>query len=248
MFTSIGVKIRQGEGRFWSSLKWAARGVLQFHIPVLPTTKPVFRILYTLHVMGRESWRWVLRFFWFEPLFRSQCESVGERFQMEFLPYMSGHGSIRIGARVRLSGKSNFIFCNRVYERPELVFGDDSFLGHNCAIRVAQKVTIGKNCLIAAGVKMQDYDGHPIDAGQRREGQPPPSDGVKPIIIGNDVWIGNGALILKGITIGDRAIVGAESVVTKNVPSDVVVAGNPARVVKHLILQTSNPVEFTAND
>jgi maltose O-acetyltransferase len=56
-------------------------------------------------------------------------------------------------------------------------------------------------------------------------------------VIGDDVWVGNGAMILKGVTIGDRAVVAARAVVTKDVPPDTVVAGNPARVVKTLLAQ-----------
>ena len=65
-------------------------------------------------------------------------------------------------------------------------------------------------------------------------GEPTPPEGIRPVTIGDDVWIGANALILKGVSIGDRAIVGAGAVVTKDVAADVVVAGNPARVVKRL--------------
>jgi len=88
--------------------------------------------------------------------------------------------------------------------------------------------------LLATGVRVFDFDGHPLDAERRRRYEPTPAEGIRPVIIGDDVWIGTGAIILKGVTIGDRAIVGAGAVVAKDVPADVVVAGNPARLVKHL--------------
>nr|WP_315850306.1 DapH/DapD/GlmU-related protein [Gemmata sp. SH-PL17] len=78
-------------------------------------------------------------------------------------------------------------------------------------------------------------DGHPVDANRRRAGDPTPPESIAPVIIGDDVWIGRGAVILKGVSIGHRAIVAAHSVVTKNVPADAIVAGNPARVVKELV-------------
>src|SRR6266849_3315706 len=90
------------------------------------------------------------------------------------------------------------------------------------------------NALLAAGVSVRDFDGHPLDAARRRAKEPTPPEDVKPVRIGDNVWIGNGALIMKGVTIGDRAVVAARSVVTRDVPTDVVVAGVPARVVKHL--------------
>ncbi|WP_322975331.1 acyltransferase [Aporhodopirellula aestuarii] len=186
-----------------------------------------------MHVLMRESWLWAMRVIWSEPLFRSQCESVGARFQMEQLPYIVGRGRILIGCGVRLSGKSSFAFSSK-HGGATLVIGDRCFLGHNCAVTVAKEIIIGKDCLIAGGVRITDFDGHPLDADDRRTGQPAPIDAVRPVVIGDDVWIGHGAVILKGVRIGNRSVIGARAVVTRDVPEDCVVAGNPARVVKSL--------------
>ena len=185
-------------------------------------------MLYGVHVFGREGLIWALRFFWYEPLFRSQCVSVGEAFHMESLPYLTGRGRIVLGDRVRLSGKSSFGFSNRLHAHSELVIGDDTFIGHDCSFGVAGSVRIGKHCLLATRVRVSDFDGHPLDAGRRRAKEPTPPEGIRPVVIGDDVWVGAGAVILKGVTIGDRSIVGAGAVVTRDVPPDVVVAGNPA--------------------
>jgi acetyltransferase-like isoleucine patch superfamily enzyme len=225
-------KLRRGEGPVWGRLKNLARAVLTFHIPVAGPLRPVFGLLYRLHEFGRESLSWGLRFFWYEPLFRSQCRSVGSGFRMERLPYISGSGSIFLGDRVYLSGKPQFEFATTRGTKPEIVIGDDSFVGHQCMIFCARSVRIGRHCLMAQGAKIYDMDGHPVDAASRRSGEPMPPEGVAPVSIGDDVWIGTGALILKGVTIGDRAIVGANAVVTKDVPADTIVAGNPARVVR----------------
>jgi acetyltransferase-like isoleucine patch superfamily enzyme len=207
--------------------------VLSFHLPVFWLTRPIFRGLYALHVGVREGCGWAARFFWYEPLFRSQCDSVGPGLCMDTLPYINGKGRIVLGERVRLGGKIDIIFSNRLYE-PELIVGDDTFIGHACSINAARSVRIGRHCLIAGSVRLADFDGHPIDADRRRGKEPTPPEGIRPIVIGDDVWIGSSALILKGVTVGDRSIVAAGAVVTRDVPSDVVVAGNPARVVKHL--------------
>jgi maltose O-acetyltransferase len=74
----------------------------------------------------------------------------------------------------------------------------------------------------------------PLDAERRRAGEPSPPESVRPVVIGNDVWIGTGAVILKGVTVGDRSVIAARAVVTRDVRPDAVVAGNPARVVKYL--------------
>ncbi len=228
------VKVRRGEEPRWGSPKRLARAMLVVRIPVTPLTRPPFRLLYASHVALREGGLWAWRFLWCEPLFRSQCQSVGDGFQMEQLPYLTGHGRIIIGRGVRLSGKSSIGFSNRLHAEPTLAIGDGTFIGHGCSFAAADSVAIGRHCLLAAGVRVADFDGHPVDAERRRAGEPTPPGGIRAVVIGDDVWIGARAIILKGVTIGDRSIVGAGAVVAKDVPPDVVVAGNPTRVVKHL--------------
>src|SRR5262249_34406555 len=160
--------------------------------------------------------------------FRSQCASVGGRFQMEKLPFLSGHGKIVIGDDVWFAGKSAFAFGNRWNDEPELIIGDHSFIGHACGLLVSQSIRIGRYCRLAGNVYVSDSDGHPTDAILRRT-SPCPPEASSPVVIGDDVWICSGAVILKGVSIGDRTIVGAGAVVTKSVPADVMVAGNPAR-------------------
>ena len=209
------------------------KGMRAFHLPVNGLTRPVFRGCYRLHVFARESLIWARRFFWAEPLFRSQCESVGAGLRMEDLPYIQGRGRIVLGEQVRLSGKPNISFGRPIDGRlPEFVVGDGTFVGHACGFNAGRSIRIGKNCLFATGVLVYDLDGHPLDAARRRAGEPSPPEEILPVVIGDDVWVGSGAVILKGVTIGDRAVVAARSVVTKDVPADSVVAGNPARVVK----------------
>ena len=97
---------------------------------------------------------------------------------------------------------------------------------------VHQSVTIGDNVKIGACVLIMDTDAHPMDYLARRNS----GEGTKsaPIVIEDDVWIGAHSIILKGVTIGARSIIGAGSVVTKSIPADCVAAGNPAKVIKRL--------------
>jgi len=90
------------------------------------------------------------------------------------------------------------------------------------------EIHIGDNFQAGPGVQLLTPE-HPLDAIERRG-----KETARPIVIGDDVWIGGGGIVLAGVTIGDRSVVGAGAVVTKDVPSDVVVVGNPARVVKTL--------------
>lgn len=88
---------------------------------------------------------------------------------------------------------------------------------------------IGDNVLIGPGTRLYTPN-HPLDVGLRRDGW---EIGL-PITIEDDAWLGGSVVICPGVTIGARSVVGAGSVVTKDVPPDVVVAGNPARIVKEL--------------
>lgn len=94
-------------------------------------------------------------------------------------------------------------------------------------ITCASRIEIGVGCTIARDVIIRDYDAHTIDLPAYRIS--------KPIIIGNHVWIGNRAMILKGVTIGDGAIVAAGAVVTKDVPPHCIVGGVPAKVIEQNI-------------
>lgn len=97
---------------------------------------------------------------------------------------------------------------------------------------IHDSVTIGDNVKIGACVLITDTDAHPLDYLARRTS----IEGTKsaPIVIEDDVWVGAHSIILKGVTIGARSIIGAGSVVTKSIPADCVAAGNPCRVIKNL--------------
>src|SRR5262245_10541551 len=169
-----------------------------------------------------------------ERAFRVRCAAVGDHLKIERVPYILNHGRIILGNHVELSGSSDILFSNILCQDPELRIGDHTFIGHGCSFDIAESVVIGDHCRVAAAVRIRDFDGHPLDAELRRAGKPTPPQGIKPIRIGNDVWIGNNAMILKGVTIGDRAVVSALSLVADDVPADALVGGNPARVIKFL--------------
>jgi acetyltransferase-like isoleucine patch superfamily enzyme/coenzyme F420-reducing hydrogenase beta subunit len=114
----------------------------------------------------------------------------------------------------------------RVIKGGELIL-NTGFVNENVQITCASKISIGNGCVIARDVIIRDYDGHTIDI--------PGYEIAKPIEIGTHVWIGNRAMILKGVNIGDGAIIAAGTIVTKDVPAGCVVAGIPAKVVKENI-------------
>lgn len=103
--------------------------------------------------------------------------------------------------------------------------GAEAFMNFNCVVLDVCAVTIGARAQIGPAVQILAAD-HPRDPAQRRE----MLEFGRPVTIGEDVWIGGGALILPGVTVGDGAIIGAGSVVTRDVPAGATVAGSPARV------------------
>jgi probable biosynthetic protein (TIGR04098 family) len=196
--------------------------------------RPLAGGLNGLHVHLRRRLHRIGMAFWVEPRFRRRCVAVGAGLRMERLPHVTGVGRIIVGDHVNLSGRSNIGFSNIAVAQPELSIGDHTFVAHGCSFHVAASVTMGRRCLLAGQVRIRDFDGHPVDAARRQANMPTPPEGIKPVRIGDDVWIGNNALILKGVTIGDRAVVAAMSVVAHDVPADTLVAGNPARAIKSL--------------
>lgn len=107
--------------------------------------------------------------------------------------------------------------------------GSRVYFNFNCVVLDVAEVTIGDNVLFGPAVQVYTA-GHPMDTAERRSG----IEFGRPITIGNDVWIGGGAILCPGVRIGDRTVIGAGSVVTKDVPADVFAAGNPCRVIRQL--------------
>jgi acetyltransferase-like isoleucine patch superfamily enzyme len=125
----------------------------------------------------------------------------------------------------------------------KIVIGNDCYIGDATRIWSGKSITIGNHVLIAHAVSIMDNLTHPVDHMARRQhysdifskGHPADIDlGDRPIVIEDDVWIGAGAIILRGVTIGARSIISAGSVIRSDVPPDVIVAGNPAVVIRPL--------------
>ena len=105
--------------------------------------------------------------------------------------------------------------------------GENFYANFDCTILDVSEVRIGDNCMIAPGVHIYTAT-HPLDPTERNSGK----ELAKPVNIGDNVWIGGKAIINPGISIGDNAVIASGSVVTKNVPNNVVVGGNPAKIIK----------------
>ncbi len=107
--------------------------------------------------------------------------------------------------------------------------GDRVYFNVNCVVLDPAEVVIGSDVLFGPGVQIYTAS-HPVDFRIRRTWR----ELARPIAIGSDVWVGGGAILCPGVRIGDRSVIGAGSVVTRDVPSGVLAVGNPCRVVREL--------------
>jgi acetyltransferase-like isoleucine patch superfamily enzyme len=147
----------------------------------------------------------------------------------------SGPGErIRLGERVVCRG---IVRCEE-FGDGRIDIGDDVYIGDDCIVSCADRVSIGAGVLLGHGVQIFDNNSHPTDVSARIADWRAITDGgqrgeirAAPVAIGPGAWIGFGAFVLKGVTIGAEAIVGAGSVVTRDVPPSAIVAGNPAEQV-----------------
>ena len=211
--------------------KRAVQALFRWELP----PSPIFRLLagerFVRRVFGRE----LVRAVYHQPILRAMCARAGARLKLDpgtGVPVIYGI-DVELGDGVHLSGRATFAGAVRHDgRRPRLVVGDDSYLGHRLIISADDEVRIGAHVHIADDVYLCGYDAHPMDPVARRT-QPGPVDysGKSRIVIEDDAWICQGAIVLKGVRVGRGAIVGAHAVVTREVPDGVIVAGNPARPV-----------------
>ncbi|MFC8421402.1 sugar O-acetyltransferase [Streptomyces sp. NPDC057236] len=105
--------------------------------------------------------------------------------------------------------------------------GARTFVNYNLTALDVARITIGEDCQIGPNVQLLTPT-HPVEPGPRRD----KLEAALPITIGDNVWLGGGAIICPGVTIGDNSVIGAGAVVTKDIPANVVAVGNPARPVR----------------
>lgn len=148
----------------------------------------------------------------------------------------------KLPARLAI-GEGSIVAARLRADRPdaEISIGSRTFVGRSTIV-CAQRVSIGDDVLVSWGCQIVDHDSHALDWADRASDVSDWYRGSKdwskvpcaPVVIGNRVWIGFNVLVLKGVHIGDGAVVAAGSVVTRDVPANSLVGGNPARVIREL--------------
>jgi len=160
--------------------------------------------------------------------------------QLRLLGKAKAPFSVRLRGRVQLSGSGEVVLGEGVslngtvvpiemitYESGRIEIGEHTFINYGSSIAARVSVKIGSYCHLGHYMFVMDNDQHDVV----RHTELPQSD---PVIIEDHVWIGSKAVILPGVRIGSRAVIGAGSIVTKDIPPRCVAAGNPARVLRHL--------------
>jgi acetyltransferase-like isoleucine patch superfamily enzyme len=230
MIDQFVLKVRRADTPFYRSLKSVLKTVRGGSLPLPNALNPLLRIGFKLQASAANAFRWAIAFFWTAPLFRGRCQTFGKRVLVTKMPFVVGHAKIFVGDDVNFFGKLD-VFSGRIFDEPRLVFEDRVDVGHNVVFVVNKEIIIEQEVNIASGVRFMDSDSHPRDAADRIADLPPKPEEIKPVRVCKNAWIGQNSFILKGVTIGEGAIVGVSSVVVTDVPAYSVVMGNPARVV-----------------
>lgn len=226
MFDKFILRIKRKETPFYAFLYRLAKSMNSFS---LPCVRPIHLPLYYFDYFVKISARKLINMVWSVPIFRARCERVGKGLSLpNGIPLIQGsHLKLYLGDNVTI-GRST-IGAGKIFDEPILRIGNNSTIGYGTVISVSKEVDIGNDCMIAAMCLIMDSDDHPLSPQKRLQKMPVKKEEIKEIKIGNNVWIGSYAAILKGVTIGDNAIIATHSVVTKDVLPNCVYAGFPAR-------------------
>ncbi|MBV9082317.1 MAG: acyltransferase [Acidobacteriaceae bacterium] len=224
------VKVKRSNTPLYRFASSIARMLYRPQAPLLPRVlKPLLRSFYEFHYLVIQISRLLITIFYRHPLFQGRCASMGENVSIDGLPFVTGHVEIHIGNNVWLGGRLD-ILSGGFLEKPMLMIKDGAELGWNVRITINREIVIEENARVSSDCRISDTDGHPREADLRARNMPVHPRDIRPVRICRDAWIGNGSHIMKGVTIGQGAIIGANSVVISDIPPYCLALGNPAEV------------------
>ncbi|EGP5003241.1 chorismate mutase [Enterococcus faecium] len=152
---------------------------------------------------------------------RSQSQIINQAESAELRPQLLKETFGRTGKKIYMEPVINFDYGYNIF------VGENFYANFNCTFLDVSTIEIGDNCMFAPNVQLYTAT-HPLHPVKRNSGL----EYAKPIKIGDNVWLGGGVIVTPGVTLGNNVVVGAGSVVTKSFPDNVVIAGNPARIIK----------------
>ncbi|MBJ7538251.1 acyltransferase [Marinomonas sp. C1424] len=211
----------------WQPLK-------QLELPVIPVFS---RSLYRLHKLLYVFFTSLFRRLYWTPLFKSQIVGGKGLYLYSGMPQLLGSLSVSVGSGCRWSGISTVSGRWNSPQTPTLIIGDNVDIGWQTSIAVGNQVILENNVRMAGRAFLAGYPGHPINPIERAQGLPDMESQIGKIHLKENVWLGTGVTILGNVTIGKNSIIGAGSIVTQDIPDNVIAAGVPAKVVRELTLQ-----------
>lgn len=156
--------------------------------------------------------------------YRLRTDSCGKLLRVEKgVRIIHRNCDIKLGNKVNIHRYVKLSGFGNAHAKSRLIIGDGVAIGDRTEIHAGNSVTIGNGTLIAWDCCIMDRDYHKLGGDTEK---------TAPVVIGNHVWIGCNVLVMKGVTIGDGAVIAAGSVVTKDVPAGALVGGNPAKIIK----------------
>jgi acetyltransferase-like isoleucine patch superfamily enzyme len=167
----------------------------------------------------------LVRWLWLKLRWRGRLQTDGLCFVGPGVKFEIGHGARVVLGRWSWIGHG----CKVRVHEGELIVGAKTVLGQECTISAFQHISIGRECIVADRVMMIDFDHGMVEVER-----PIREQGIykRDVNIGHNVWIGYGACLLRGVTVGDNSVIGTSSVVTCDVPDNAVVGGTPAKVIR----------------
>ncbi|MEY8216454.1 MAG: acyltransferase [Colwellia sp.] len=208
---------------------------LKIKVIEMPNIPLLFKLLYLFHIVLKQTISDILRILYYTPLLKSRLKNNPKQLYLYGgLPVVIGSLDIVMGDKVRLAAMTTISGRAIGHTIPQLLIGNNVGIGWRTSISVGKSITIGNNVRIAGDCYLAGYPGHPINAALRALGKPDKDAQVGNIILEDDVWLATGVKIMPGVTIGRGTIVAAGSVVTKDLPSFVLAAGVPAKVIKSI--------------
>jgi len=217
-----------GPFRFLKRIVWT---IYYPTVPVLPRfLLGPLRLLYEFHYLVITVCRSIAILFYYNPLLQARCASFGRKVSIDGMVFVTGPVEIHVGDQVKFGGKVSIV-SGSIFEKPRLIMKDRSAIGWGSLVIVSNEVILEEDVIVAPGCRISDSDGHPREADLRAAGLPPKPEDIRPIKICRNAWVGAGSYVMKGVTIGEGAIVAANSVVMSNIPPYSLAVGNPAEVL-----------------
>ncbi len=208
------------------------KSAMQSDLPV-PITP--FKLIDPLAIFAANLWQGMLRHLWYTPRFKARLKNPPKRLYLySGIPWMNQALDIEVGERCRISGVTTFTGRAHGAQKAQLLIGNNVGISWQTTIAVGTRVVLKDNVRMAGRCFLAGYPGHPVNPAARAAGEPDTDAQVGDIVLEQDVWLGTGCTVLAGVTIGRASIIGAGSVVTKDIPAGVIAAGSPAKVIRPL--------------